>query len=323
MSLVFRTSVFIAYSHEDGDFVEWLVSGLKRQGFDPLWDRNISPGTLWPEQLRSWINQCDVSIVVLSPDSTKSRVVNDELAALIERGRQEGHLTVPVLCRHVDVGDRPVALSQLQYADFRDPSAGARKRACAELCDTLRHKWTGPSERPRRKGLRLRVVGLAVLVFVLLVPIGNVVYPLLVAGNRLEAARVVQRSVEELERRVRSLTGSSAPMPDGERYYVDPSSGEHLATDVWSGGRLTWRDFFRDGKLIARDKFNYAGDTVTGKTRMHLDAEGRAIIIDSHAQSGALIEKKLDCSTADIQACEPRYDILSSPLPPPGLLFYR
>jgi len=323
MSPVFQTEVFIAYGRKDHLFVEWLVRRLKADDFHTRWDREIPPGANWPKTLRKWINDCDAAVLVLSPDSVQSDDFNDEVMAVTERARSESLHVIPIVCESVEPRDVPLRLASLQWVDFRDHSRSARTAAYKQLVNRLQSAKETPLQPARtrwhRVGLRPLLLSVVALSLAGIIGLGAA---RLGTSDDLPRLRRIQQSIVDLDERVRNLAAAGPPAPDTQRAYVDSRTGEHLATDVWSGGRLTWRMFFRDKQLIARDTFEFSGDTVVGKTRTHFDPQQRSFLTDRFAQNGVLIDK-LDCPGGMTARCVTRVDIMSSPLPPPWLIFYR
>jgi hypothetical protein len=317
--------VFVAYSRKDREFTEWLVSRLRRRDFAPLWDRDIIAGP-YPAALARMIDVCDAGVIVLSPDSCGSPVVNDEILRLVERHRRESVPVLPVLLRNIRPDELPLHLESFQQIDFRESSRTARNAALASLAAALRAALrirTAPLQgavRERRWGL-LPVLLTAVTV-ASLIPLGLAAFLQPWLADRIESLRSTQRAVQQLDERVNELAGGIRALSgSGTRGYVDPLSREHIATDEWVNGRLSQRTFLRAGQLVARDEYLYADGAVVGKKRMHFDRALRIILTDLHGQSGAFVEK-LDCPRGEVSRCTSRVDTLQSPLPPAGLIFF-
>src|SRR5262245_60837112 len=68
--------VFCAYSHRDRSYREELfthLSGLVRDGLIELWfDRKISPGIDWDQEIAGRLDSADIILLLLSADFTKS-----------------------------------------------------------------------------------------------------------------------------------------------------------------------------------------------------------------------------------------------------------
>ncbi len=73
-------SVFISYSREDSAFVDRLEADLRARGFRTWVDRRrLEGGQDWQAEIDRAIDQHDVMVLVLTPDSTESSAVAHEL----------------------------------------------------------------------------------------------------------------------------------------------------------------------------------------------------------------------------------------------------
>jgi hypothetical protein len=73
------TQVFISYSRKDLDFVERLAENLKAAGLEVWYDLSgLDGGTRWGREIQSAIQQSQIFVVVLSPNSVESEWVEKE-----------------------------------------------------------------------------------------------------------------------------------------------------------------------------------------------------------------------------------------------------
>jgi hypothetical protein len=130
-------NIFVSYSRVDLPWVEALVKDLEAAGLKVWLDvRKLRPGTTWDSEIERALHETGALMVVLSPDSVKSRNVLDEISFALSKNR----LVVPVLYRPCEV---PYRLARLQHVDF----TGNREAALARLLEYLKGAWdeTGSS----------------------------------------------------------------------------------------------------------------------------------------------------------------------------------
>ncbi|SOB88470.1 toll/interleukin-1 receptor domain-containing protein [Streptomyces sp. 1331.2] len=159
-----QTRVFVSYSRRDSRFVSWLADCLKEQGFlvdydlstdDRLGvDTGISAEDAWWTRVEEMITAADVVVFVVSPDSARSRVCEEEIAFTQAIGKR----LIPVLFRPVDYRKIPPRLAALNVkVSFAEAEAVAEHDAIAQheaasqheaaalqlLMDALRHdvRW--------------------------------------------------------------------------------------------------------------------------------------------------------------------------------------
>ncbi|SHF61766.1 toll/interleukin-1 receptor domain-containing protein [Streptoalloteichus hindustanus] len=114
-----RTRVFLSYSRKDSDFVHWLAAELTGRGcvadFDQSTadpsnvDTGISAEDAWWARLEEMITLADVVVFVVSPDSARSPICDEEIAFAQNLGKR----IIPVLCRPIDFATAPPRLSAL------------------------------------------------------------------------------------------------------------------------------------------------------------------------------------------------------------------
>lgn len=108
--------VFISYSRRDREFVEKLSSDLRKRGISVWIDtENIQAGTNWQSEIERGLGNASALIFVISPNSTKSKWMIEELTATIQLHK----IVLPVIIRDVDVNELPPLIRQIQWADFR------------------------------------------------------------------------------------------------------------------------------------------------------------------------------------------------------------
>jgi hypothetical protein len=169
-------NIFVSYARVDLAWVERLVKQLEGAGLKVWLDvRKLHPGVEWDSEIERALHETGVLMVVLSPDSVKSRNVLDEISFALAKNRQ----LVPVLYRPCEV---PYRLARLQHVDF----TGDQEAAFARLVEHLQGIVGGdaaparfdalptpaparsPASDPDRGARTLRLAGLTILPTVLL-----------------------------------------------------------------------------------------------------------------------------------------------------------
>ncbi len=122
--------LFISYAHVDKWQVKQLVEILRDAGHDPWFDNKLLPGQDWKHVLRSSIEDCDIFVYALTPESVASEWCQWEFATAVELGKS----IIPILIQPKT--PIPEAISRYQYADF---SEGMTPQAVAKLMGGLTH----------------------------------------------------------------------------------------------------------------------------------------------------------------------------------------
>jgi hypothetical protein len=104
--------IFISYSHKDDAFALKLATQLSQAGAYIWMDvRNIPAGMNWSSEIQKGLEQSELMIVILSPDSMQSQQVEKEWLYFLNRHKP----VIPVLHRPTQVHYQ---LEPLQYVDF-------------------------------------------------------------------------------------------------------------------------------------------------------------------------------------------------------------
>lgn len=111
-----RLRIFISYSRKDAKFVARLAATLEDNSYIVDFDQStqlvttgISPSDHWWLRVKDMIASADVIIVVVSPDSTQSSVVEDEIAYALGLAKR----IIAVTCREVDFHTVPPRIAAL------------------------------------------------------------------------------------------------------------------------------------------------------------------------------------------------------------------
>jgi hypothetical protein len=107
------SQVFISYSRRDLDFVERLANDLKHAGNQVWYDLSeLDGGDHWGRELQNAIHQCEVFVLVVSPNSVESEWVEKEFLYASSLGRR----IVPLMYQ---VCDLPLWLLNIHYIDVQ------------------------------------------------------------------------------------------------------------------------------------------------------------------------------------------------------------
>ena len=105
--------IFISYSRKDLDFVDELARDLTEAGYDVWYDlTDLEGGDHWADELQDAINESQVYVLVISPNSVASDWVEKEFIYAGGAGKR----IVPLL--HVQTA-LPLWLVNLHYVDIQ------------------------------------------------------------------------------------------------------------------------------------------------------------------------------------------------------------
>jgi hypothetical protein len=117
--------VFLCYSRANSAAVAALAEDIRELGYHPWFDRELSGGQEWWNQILGRIRTCDVFVLALSGHSLESEACKREYTYASELGRP----ILPVLVeRGLSYNLLPPALSTIQFVDYTesDRNAGLR-----------------------------------------------------------------------------------------------------------------------------------------------------------------------------------------------------
>jgi hypothetical protein len=168
--------IFISYSHMDERLKERLVRHLRvvRRSIQlEVWeDRQIQPGTVFPEEIRAAIERADAALLLISADFLTSAYVQDVEVPLMRERQQAGQLRiVPVLaqpCAWQDVDW--LATLQVHPTDLRPLSEKEPAQVESDLTNLARlllapprDWWKDPEHVGEALRYRLRGAGVALV----------------------------------------------------------------------------------------------------------------------------------------------------------------
>jgi hypothetical protein len=124
------THLFISYSRKDGEFARRLALSLSDSGADIWLDvEDIPAGVKWSTAVQQGLLQADVMLVIISPDSMKSKNVEDEWQYFLDMNKP----IIPVLWKPTALHFQ---LSRVQYVDFHSNTYNV---ALFQLLTEIRH----------------------------------------------------------------------------------------------------------------------------------------------------------------------------------------
>lgn len=96
--------IFISYSHTDEALkreLDTVLAGLHRRGVVDTWyDRRIEAGDEWNESIQQAMNDCDLALLLVSPDYLASRFIQqEEQPKLLQRRREMQLRVIPIILR--------------------------------------------------------------------------------------------------------------------------------------------------------------------------------------------------------------------------------
>lgn len=110
------TQVYITYSRKDREFAQRLIESLKSSGLSIWIDyEQILPGEEWASKIEQGIEASEIYLFILSPDSLKSAVANQELKIAVENNKR----IIPVAIHNVEPKEVPIELASLNWIFMR------------------------------------------------------------------------------------------------------------------------------------------------------------------------------------------------------------
>lgn len=109
-------SLFISYSRKDIEVARRLTEAFNGQGLDFWIDwEGIPPTVDWWKEIEKGIEEADIFLFLISPDSTKSQVCKQEL----EHAAKNGKRLIPVVVSDIKPEESPTELGLLNWIFIR------------------------------------------------------------------------------------------------------------------------------------------------------------------------------------------------------------
>jgi hypothetical protein len=127
---------FFSYSRADRRDVITIVEFLTRAGLKVFFDRDLSPGSRWADELQKALATSSTLCYCLGPDSSESRAQTDELLQAMANNRNQRIIPIILPGWDRDTARLPAQLRAIQALDF---SSGITPSGLAELSQVLAH----------------------------------------------------------------------------------------------------------------------------------------------------------------------------------------
>src|SRR5574341_1736249 len=109
--------VFISYSLKYIYFAKRLTGELQKSNLDFWIDwEGIPPTVDWWKEIEKGIEEADIFLFLISPDSAKSKVCKQEIAHAVKNGKR----LIPLVVRDIEGDELPTELSHLNWILFRE-----------------------------------------------------------------------------------------------------------------------------------------------------------------------------------------------------------
>lgn len=142
--------VFISYSRKDIESAKNLTAELQKEGLDFWIDwEGIPPTVDWWNEIEKGIEEADVFLFLISPDSAKSKICGQEIDCAVKNGKR----LIPIVVRDIKGDETPKQLSHLNWIFFRendDFEASKQKLMTAIQTD---YEWAATHRRLQVKAL--------------------------------------------------------------------------------------------------------------------------------------------------------------------------
>ncbi|MEI7868659.1 MAG: toll/interleukin-1 receptor domain-containing protein [Candidatus Methylumidiphilus sp.] len=124
------SNIFISYNRNSEAIVKTLADDIEALGHNPWFDQELSGGQAWWEQILKQIRDCDVFILILSPESLDSVACKREYGYAVDLGKP----TLPILVADgVSTNLLPPELSKIQFVDYRQQDRKAAFRLAKSI----------------------------------------------------------------------------------------------------------------------------------------------------------------------------------------------
>src|SRR3990172_4936659 len=142
--------VFISYSRKDIEFAKRLTAELQKSDIDFWIDwEGIPPTVDWWKEIEKGIEEADIYLFLISPDSIKSKVCGQEIDTAVKNGKR----IIPIVVRDSRWDDTPPQLRHLNYIFIResdDFDTAVKKLMTAIQTD---YEWAATHRRLQVKAL--------------------------------------------------------------------------------------------------------------------------------------------------------------------------
>ena len=126
----------------------YYVEGLQRRGIVDTWqDRRIEPGDEWNKSIQDAMDQCDLALLLVSPDYIASRFIQEEeQPKLLQRRQEMKARVIPIIVRPCTWKSEPV-IKELQVLPKDGkaiitftPEDGARDQVWTDIATAIEER---------------------------------------------------------------------------------------------------------------------------------------------------------------------------------------
>ena len=104
--------IFVSYPRKNAEFALQMAKELKAEGFQVWFDQlDIQAGSRWDDEVQKALGECEIFMVILTPEAIESQNVKDEIGYAIDSGKR----ILPLLLEKCNI---PFRLRRFQYVDF-------------------------------------------------------------------------------------------------------------------------------------------------------------------------------------------------------------
>jgi TIR domain-containing protein len=110
--------LFVSYSRKDTEFTRRITERFETEGLDAWVDwQDIPPSVDWMREIQTGIEDADVFLFLVSPDSISSPICADEVGHAVLNGKR----IIPVIVRDFDAKLAPATITHLNWIFFSRP----------------------------------------------------------------------------------------------------------------------------------------------------------------------------------------------------------
>jgi len=110
--------LFVSYSRKDTEFARRLTDRLKAEELESWVDwQDIPPSVDWMNEIKRGIEEANIFLFLVSPDSITSDICAEELTHGILNGKR----IIPVIVREIEAETAPKSISHLNWIFFSRP----------------------------------------------------------------------------------------------------------------------------------------------------------------------------------------------------------
>lgn len=123
-------NIFISYSRQSVTVAKILANDIEALAHTVWFDRELSGGQVWWDQILATVRDCDVFVFVLDPEALSSTACKREYDYAADLGKP----ILPILVSEkVSTNLLPTVLSQIQFVDYKNQDRDAAFRLARAL----------------------------------------------------------------------------------------------------------------------------------------------------------------------------------------------